>query len=216
MRVFAYLLTGILVYGSAGHGINAAAKSVGEELKKWTFQRPAPYSETPTRPNLGKNPRREPRTRGGMWSEAALRASEQSKRIKREPLAAGWLFPALPIYAFAAMDGDESAPEPGHPVAAGWLFPALPEGDPVQGVGHTTAVEPGPGNPLPWEGSAPGLDGNINSANGNRLSSLNLFSWRARGGMSVDFTLYHNSASDYNDELGYGWTWTYDIYISES
>jgi RHS repeat-associated protein len=85
-----------------------------------------------------------------------------------------------------------------------------------QSPNHTLSVEAGPGNPLPWEGSAPGIGGNINSANGNRLTSLNLFKWRARGGMVVDFTLYHNSETSYNDELGHGWSWSYDVYINES
>lgn len=77
---------------------------------------------------------------------------------------------------------------------------------------HTLAVYPQAGSSLPWEGSF----GGVNSGNGNKTTSLNLFSWKTRGGMSVDFTLFHNSQTSYNDELGHGWTWTYDIYINHS
>ena len=78
--------------------------------------------------------------------------------------------------------------------------------------GHTLAVFAEPGSSMPWEGSF----GGVNSGNGNKLTSLNLFSWKTRGGMSVDFTLFHNSQTAYNDELGHGWTWTYDMYINHS
>ena len=76
---------------------------------------------------------------------------------------------------------------------------------------HTTPISADPGSSMPWEGSF----GGVNSGNGNKLTSLNLFSWKTRGGMSVDFTLYHNSQTSYNDELGHGWTWTYDSYVVE-
>jgi YD repeat-containing protein len=85
----------------------------------------------------------------------------------------------------------------------------VPEGQEPQ---HSTPVSPEPGGAFPWEGS----HGGTNTANGNKLTTLPLFSWTARGGMTVDFTLYHNSQTSYNDELGRGWTWTYDIYINES
>jgi RHS repeat-associated protein len=87
----------------------------------------------------------------------------------------------------------------------------------LQGPGqnHTTAVEPEPGSPLPWEGGGPSSNGMVNTGNGNKLTKLPLVSWPERGGMEVDFTLYHNSQTTYNDELGKGWTWTYDIYINQ-
>ena len=75
---------------------------------------------------------------------------------------------------------------------------------------HTLAVAAEPGAAFPWEGDADG----VNTGNGNKLTSLHLFSWRVRGGASLDFTLYHNSQTNYSDELGAGWTWTYDCYIN--
>uniref|UniRef100_UPI002582D79C DUF6531 domain-containing protein n=1 Tax=Nitrosomonas sp. TaxID=42353 RepID=UPI002582D79C len=81
---------------------------------------------------------------------------------------------------------------------------------------HTLACEEAPGAGLPWEGQVNSPGGQVNSGNGNKLTRVPLVSWEDRGGMAVDFTLFHNSQSDYNDELGHGWTWTYDIYIYES
>jgi YD repeat-containing protein len=63
---------------------------------------------------------------------------------------------------------------------------------------------------------AGGAEGSINSGNGNKLTALPLFAYKVRGGMTLDFTLYHNSETAYNDELGYGWTWSYDIYVNDA
>ena len=83
-------------------------------------------------------------------------------------------------------------------------------GDPVVPEQHSLAVSPDPGGSLPWEGSV----GGVNTGNGNKLTSLHLLDWKSRGGMAIDFTLYHNSQTNYSDELGHGWTWTYDVYIN--
>jgi len=64
--------------------------------------------------------------------------------------------------------------------------------------------------------SGSGAGGSLNTGNGNKLTSLRLFSWRSRGGMNVNFTLYKNSETTYNQELGYGWTWTFDDYLNVS
>ena len=53
----------------------------------------------------------------------------------------------------------------------------------------------------------------MNTGNGNLLTQLHLVGWKSRG-LNIDFTLYHNSETNYSDELGAGWTWTYDIYIN--
>lgn len=79
---------------------------------------------------------------------------------------------------------------------------------------HSISVEAAPGGSLPWEGSAPASNGSVNTGNGNKLTKLPLFSFKSRGGTAVDFTLFHNSQTTYDDELGYGWTWSYDIYIN--
>lgn len=80
--------------------------------------------------------------------------------------------------------------------------------------GHTLAVATAPGSSFPWEGSAGGLGGaSTNTSNGDRLVALKLVGWKSRG-LDLDFTLYHNSETNYNDELGYGWTSSSDIYIN--
>jgi RHS repeat-associated protein len=75
---------------------------------------------------------------------------------------------------------------------------------------HTTAISAEPGSSLPWEGSVDGT----NTGNGNKLTTLNLLSWTNRGGLPVEFTMYHNSQSSYNAELGEGWSWSYDIFLN--
>ncbi|MDR3692036.1 MAG: RHS repeat-associated core domain-containing protein [Fimbriimonas sp.] len=90
-------------------------------------------------------------------------------------------------------------------------------------VGHTVAVSPAPGPPLPWEGalSNGSWQGRIlvpdhsivNTANGDRLFVLKLLGWKSRG-INVDFTLYHNSETNFSDEFGYGWSSSTDVYIN--
>jgi len=82
-----------------------------------------------------------------------------------------------------------------------------------QGMGHVLSVAAEPGPAMPWEGSASTAGGSVNTGNGNVLTSLHLVGWKSRG-MNIDFTLYHNSQTNYSDELANGWTWTYDIYIN--
>ena len=81
-------------------------------------------------------------------------------------------------------------------------------------INHTVAVDAAPGSTLPWEGSVPTNSGTINTGNGDKLTSIPLFSWKQAGGMKVGLTLYQNSETTYNAELGYGWTWTFDDYLN--
>ncbi len=81
-------------------------------------------------------------------------------------------------------------------------------------ISHTYSVENNPGNPFPWEGSSSAGGGDTNTGNGNHLISLPLFKWKMRGGMTLDITLYNNNETSYEDELGKGWTWSYDLYIN--
>jgi len=80
----------------------------------------------------------------------------------------------------------------------------------LQGPHHTLAVAASAGPPFSWEGGSPSEAGDLNTGNGNLLTALRLVNWKSRG-LNIDFTLYHNSESNYSDELGGGWTWTYDI-----
>jgi len=73
-----------------------------------------------------------------------------------------------------------------------------------------TVDGPAPGAPLPWVAAVGGTD----TGNGNKLTSLPLVSWTARGGLPVAFTLSHSSQSLYNGELGQKWTHSYDISLA--
>jgi RHS repeat-associated protein len=75
---------------------------------------------------------------------------------------------------------------------------------------HLPATNPNAGGSYSWEGSS----GGTNTGNGNKLTSIPIVGWTARGGMVVDMTLYHNSQSNHNSELGQKWTFSYDIYAT--
>ena len=65
----------------------------------------------------------------------------------------------------------------------------------------------GPGAPMPWVPAVNGTD----TGNGNKLTSLPLVGWTARGGLPVAFALSHSSQSARSAELGQKWSHSYDI-----
>lgn len=77
---------------------------------------------------------------------------------------------------------------------------------------RTTTPNADSGSTFPWEGSY----GGTNTSNGNKLTSVPLVGWTARGGLPVNLTLYHNSIGPALAELGYGWSHSYDIYLIRS
>ncbi|MBM3495966.1 MAG: hypothetical protein FJX72_16825, partial [Armatimonadetes bacterium] len=74
---------------------------------------------------------------------------------------------------------------------------------------HGLSTTPSAGGTYQWEGAV----AMTNTGNGNKLTKIPLFGWTARGGMPVELALYHNSQGTHNSELGYKWTFTYDIYL---
>jgi YD repeat-containing protein len=91
---------------------------------------------------------------------------------------------------------------------------------PVQ-IAHAQTASPGtidavavaldeePGGSYPWEGSS----GGTNTGNGNKMTTIPVVGWTARGGLPVSLSLYHNSQGDGVSELGAKWTHSYDIYL---
>jgi len=80
-----------------------------------------------------------------------------------------------------------------------------------------------PGDPvsmLPWNGvigvplSTSVFGDRVNTFTGNKTTSLPIVSWTARGGLPVDFTLFHNSLGTHNVDLGNKWSHTFDIYMA--
>ena len=63
------------------------------------------------------------------------------------------------------------------------------------------------GNAMSWEGTY----GDVKTTSGNKLTSVPIVGWTARGGMPVQFILYHNSGSSDNTEVGYKWSHSYRI-----
>ena len=102
---------------------------------------------------------------------------------------------------------------PRHPGRVRSLLPAEMRrisGSQTGGGTSTAPVEKDTGAPYPWNGQSNGT----NTWNGNKLISLPLVSWTAKGGLPVAFTLNHNSKSTYNGALGQKWTHTYDIWMT--
>jgi RHS repeat-associated protein len=142
------------------------------------------------------------RTPRGHFTDAP-RPAFLGKRPGRDPASRGGLWSAK-ARRFADSSAEHRAEPP--------LMASTTAGYAV--IGHTLAVSADSGSSESWEGSFDTGDGSVNTGNGNKLTSLNLLSWKVRGGMTLDFTLYHNSQTSYNDELGHGWTWTYDVYVN--
>jgi RHS repeat-associated protein len=65
------------------------------------------------------------------------------------------------------------------------------------------------GNPYRWQAQV----ADTNTLHGNKLTTVPLVGWEARGGMPVQFTLYHNSKATINRELGQKWSHTYLLYL---
>jgi hypothetical protein len=70
------------------------------------------------------------------------------------------------------------------------------------------SVPANPGSTYPWEGEA----GDTNTGNGNKLTSIPLVGWTARGGMPISLSLNHNSQAAGSSELGPKWIHSFDIY----
>uniref|UniRef100_UPI00286CCB19 RHS repeat domain-containing protein n=1 Tax=Armatimonas sp. TaxID=1872638 RepID=UPI00286CCB19 len=74
---------------------------------------------------------------------------------------------------------------------------------------HALSLDPASGSTYSWEGSV----GGTNTGNGNKLTTLPIVGWTARGGLPVNFTIYHNSQGSHDAELGKHWTHSFDIYL---
>jgi hypothetical protein len=55
---------------------------------------------------------------------------------------------------------------------------------------HVLSLDEASGSTYAWEGNV----GNTNTGNGNKLTELPIVGWTARGGLPVNFTIYHWSA----------------------
>ena len=94
------------------------------------------------------------------------------------------------------------------------LFPAqtaqaIPSIEPGTVDTAAISVAAEPGSSYPWEGQS----GGTNTGNGNKLTTIPIVGWTARGGLPVSLSLFHNSQGGGNSELGAKWTNSYDIYL---
>jgi RHS repeat-associated protein len=106
--------------------------------------------------------------------------------------------PTLPTLRLNAMLLNLLNPAPFQPLGGG-------------GTGGNLSTDGNGGPPLAWEGS--GGQGGVDTVTGNKLTTLPLVSWTARGGLPVAFTLFHNSEGTHDAELGSKWTHSYDLWL---
>ena len=69
------------------------------------------------------------------------------------------------------------------------------------------------GEPFPWEHRQATASGDLNTDNGNKISKIDLFGWKQRGGLAVGFCVYHNSRSTTHLELGFNWSSSADMWV---
>jgi len=71
-----------------------------------------------------------------------------------------------------------------------------------------------PGTPRSWEGHIGVGGNNVKTGNGNKQTSFPIVGWQVRGGMSVNFSLIHNSQSNRGSAFGNKWVNSYESAIS--
>ena len=163
------------------------------------------------RPYLGPKPGRDPVTRGGMWNARTLgnlASAKFSFSDARDLPNAVWFGVGSPE-AFALQSGGEGGGHnPGEIGGPG----GIGSGGGGGGGGPQTGGDGSGGGGYASGGGSQGSWVNTNT--GNRCYFETLVAWPVRGGMSVDFTIFHNSQTSFHDELGWHWSWTYCARLS--
>ncbi|MBV6459713.1 MAG: hypothetical protein HONBIEJF_02865 [Fimbriimonadaceae bacterium] len=162
------------------------------------------YTTAPGPIFLGKNPGREPETRGGLWTPRLLndlRNVEFAEAIRRGEsiwMAGFW---ELGMAGLDGGGGNGSGPPIGGEGSGG------PGGPPLPGQGPNGSGNPGVG----WG------PGGVNTHTGNKLTAIHLVDWPSRGQTGVSLTLYHNSIGSYaGANMSAGWSHTYDMKVSHT
>ena len=184
MRGVALAVSGAMFLNCGGAGLFSAVTTIATLVQG--NQLPPPFTQEPTQPWYGPDPGRYERTRGGHYSETALRAIEQAAQKWRGRGAQNSHGGGGEAYEWAGIVAGNS------PVLTGGII--------------------GGGAGLPGEGKSGngiGGGGSVNTANGNLMKPYTLVSWPSQGDLNFAFTLYHNTLSDYNLEFGANWTFTY-------
>ncbi len=73
------------------------------------------------------------------------------------------------------------------------------------GAGSSSNVGATPGPTVPWVGSV----GDVSTGTGNKLTVVPVVGWTARGGLKVQFSLFHASQSSYTTGFNPKWTFSY-------
>ncbi|MCU0317668.1 MAG: DUF6531 domain-containing protein, partial [Fimbriimonadaceae bacterium] len=189
----------VLTFVSASPiAFSAGLKTTVETTQKFIALRSAKeFSERPGKPFLGDKPGRDEERKG--WFTPRLRADLESARL-------GWAI--------------DSAVQRGElltnafPTFAGLVLESV-SGSGGEGELPGEAGENGGGSQQGGGGVGVGLGlaGETNTNTGNNLLTLDVVSIPSRGESGIDFTLYYNSRTSYNDVFGKKWSHSYDARI---
>ena len=77
------------------------------------------------------------------------------------------------------------------------------------------------GSSFPWEGTRAGggsefASGQVNTQTGNRLTTVPIVGWKARGGVPFGLTLFHNSQDSLDVGWGKGWRSNIDFTVTNT
>jgi len=203
------------------------AEQIGRQASHRARPKPGPVYR-------GPNPSRDP-LRNKIWTPKLLEALRQKRAddAMESAILRGELFASMTPLEVAALylvqgaggsgSGGGYEGETGAPGGGG--------GTPGQGGGGTGT---GGGTGGSTGGGTPGLGGSggageggattsgrgmvagVNTNTGNRLATIPIVGWTARGNIGVDFTLYHNSISEYDGVFGHNWSHSYDMKLHEA
>jgi len=196
----------------------ALGAKAGKEKAEQEFRRFVPviapaFTERPTRVYRGTNPARDPQ-RNNWWTSSLRRdldRLEMQEAIERGDVYAA-LRPMLPALLQAGGSGGAGAGGGGGGEGSGSGGGSGAGGGAGGGAGEGGGPSGGGGGGA----GIGGLGGETNTNTGNKLSTLGIVSWGAVGESGVSFRLFHSSIGDYQRDLGYGWSHSYDVKVTHT
>ncbi|MCC7434697.1 MAG: RHS repeat protein, partial [Methanoregulaceae archaeon] len=201
---------------TAGEGVRFAVTASHSYLTALVQGEPDPFNEAPPAP-AGPYQNGRDETRAGMWDSSAQQHWAEAEQAWTAGIAQPSGLPSVapqnvlmqPMFEEESttsrkVEREDLDEVPAHAVAS--TYPQLPIGS-LNG-----------GRPLPWEsgfpgGGSSGVETVVNSNTGNLNLRVPIMSWKMRGGMEIDFSLYYNSRSQVWTRFGRNWSSSFDAFI---
>lgn len=200
-----------LLMSTAGDGISATLVASKAWIEAATQAEPDPYNEAPPSPVPPYQNGRDD-NRAGMWDSTSLQHLGQIEETVKDAIASpSGLPPVAPQNVLMQPTLEEG-------VTTAPVVSDLPASARASVLPQVPMGSSGGGLPFPWEsgfpgGGSSGVDTIINSNTGNLNLRVPIMSWKMRGGMEIDFSLYYNSRSNSWSRFGRNWTSSFDAYI---